>query len=317
MRYADFMRPARRRFLLAALLGMSAACGGTEPPVEPPPDPPGEPPPDPPVEPPPDPPAEPQTLVGAGNIASCDRDGDDATAALLDTIPGTVVALGDNAYPDGSAAAFACYDATWGRHRARTRPVPGNHDYGTPGAAGYFAYFGANAGAPAEGWYSYDLGAWHVVALNSNLPSGKGSAQEQWLRADLAAHPRACTLAYWHHPRFYHGPGGRRQEVRALWDALIEHGADVVLNGHFHLYERYAPQTADGVADPVRGIRQFTLGTGGYGHDAPHEPFPTLELRDAATFGVLRLTLRAGGYDWRFVPVAGGSFTDSGSAACH
>jgi hypothetical protein len=257
-------------------------------------------------------------IVAAGNIASCTRSGDEATAALLDTISGTVVALGDNVYPNGTAAEYAnCYAPNWGRHRARTRPAPGNHDYDVAGAPGYYGYFGASAGDPAKGYYSYDVGDWHVVALNSNLPSSKGSAQEQWLRADLAANPDRCVMAYWHHPRFYQGTYGKRGEVKPLWDALYAHGADVVLNAHFHLYERYAPQTPDGVADPVRGLRQFIIGTGGYGKDVMHQGFPTVEVRDNTTFGVLRLSLHRDGYDWKFVPVQGGTFTDAGSAKCH
>ena len=187
-------------------------------------------------------------LVGAGDIAGCSSDGDEATAKLLDSIPGTVFTTGDNAYPSGTMSEFLdCYDPSWGRHKARTYPSSGNHDYGTQGAAGYYAYFGSVAGDPDKGYYSYDLGSWHIVVLNSNIQEGAGSDQEQWLRADLAAHPVACTLAYWHHPRFssgdVHGSDGKMQ---SLWQALYDFGADVVLNGHEHNYERFALQDPRG-----------------------------------------------------------------------
>lgn len=263
----------------------------------------------------------PETLVGAGNIARCDRSGDEATAALLDDITGTVMAIGDNASPAGSTADYAdCYDPTWGRHQARTRPAPGNHEYASGTAQAYFDYFGALAGDPTKGYYSYDLGDWHVVVLNtgsSTVPTAAGSPQEQWLRADLAAHTGRCTLAYWHHPRFYQGTWGKNSAVKPLWDALYQARADVVVNAHFHLYERYAPQTPDGVVDTVTGIRQFIAGTGGVGHDALVEPHPNVEVRDNTAFGVLKLTLRSGGYDWEFVPIAGNTFRDSGAGTCH
>lgn len=260
-------------------------------------------------------------LVGAGDIASCSSSGDEATAALLDAIPGTVFTTGDNAYPGGTRADFRCYDASWGRHRARTRPTPGNHDYRTPGASAYFRYFGAAAGPSGRGYYSYDLGTWHVVALDSNCTDtggcGPGSPQEQWLRADLAAHPARCTVAYWHHPPFTSGDHDPAVQTRPLLRALSDHGAEVVITGHNHNYERFAPQTADGRRDDVRGVRAFVVGTGGrslYGfdRDAPHS-----EARDDDTYGVLALVLRPDGYDWRFVPTAGGTFTDSGSGRCH
>ncbi|MDQ3880216.1 MAG: metallophosphoesterase [Chloroflexota bacterium] len=259
-------------------------------------------------------------LLAAGDIADCDSTGDDATAALLDGVEGTVLALGDLAYPSGTAGDFAnCYAPTWGRHAARTRPVPGNHDYETQGAAGYFGYFGAAAGDPSQGWYSYDLGAWHVVALNSLCAAvggcGPGSPQEQWLRADLAAHPAPCTLAYWHHPRFSSAQHGSDATYDAFWQALYEAHADVVLVGHDHVYERFAAQSPGGAAD-AGGIRQFTVGTGGRSHYEFGAPIANSELRDNTTYGVLELTLRASGYEWEFVSVAGGTFTDVGSASC-
>jgi hypothetical protein len=258
-------------------------------------------------------------LVGAGDIAACGRLADERTAALLDWIGGVVFTVGDNVYPEGTPEEFRdCYDTSWGRHKARTRPTAGNHDYVFEGAPGYFGYFGGLAGDPAAGYYSYDLGAWHVVALNSNcavVACEAGSPQEQWLRADLAAHPAACTVAYWHHLRF--GALGPDPAIEAFWQALYEHGADVVLNGHRHIYERSAPQTPAGEADPVNGIRQFVAGTGGRGPGGDAIPSVNAEVLDGRTFGVLKLTLHPTSYDWEFVPIAGATFTDSGSATCH
>src|SRR6059058_1114760 len=203
-------------------------------------------------------------LVGAGDIGDCKRNGDSLTANLLDAIPGTVFALGDNAYPSGSSSDFAnCYGPTWGRHKARTRPVPGNHDYNTAGAAGYFGYFGAAAGESGKGYYSFNLGAWHIIALNSDLPMDAGSTQEQWLRADLAAHPAACTLAYWHHPLFSSSTVAVLGAARATWQDLYDAGAELVLNGHHHDYERFAPQNPAGEVDQVHGIQEIVAGTGG------------------------------------------------------
>lgn len=271
-----------------------------------------------------EPPDGPPVLVGAGDIAVCGSDGDEATAALLDRIGGTVATFGDNAYDRGSPREFAdCYQPSWGRHRDRTRPSPGNHDYGTDGAAGYFGYFGARAGDPQQGWYSYDLGpSWHVVALNSNCWAvggcGPGSPQERWLRADLAAHPDRHVVAYWHHPRWSTGPHGSSDATAAFWQALHEHGAELVLNGHDHTYERFAPMRPDGAPDPAHGIRQFVVGTGGAGlYSFRPDPLPTTEVRRNDTRGVLVLTLRPDGYDWEFVAVADGSFTDRGSARAH
>jgi len=267
-------------------------------------------------------------LVGAGDIASCGSSGDEATAALLDAVfsggaPGEVFTAGDNAYNSGTAEEFAnCYDPSWGRHRQITRPAPGNHGYNTSGASGYFGYFGAAAGDPSKGYYSYDLGAWHIVVVNSNCwevgGCGAGSPQEQWLRADLAAHPAACTLAYWHHPRFSSGTHGSSTSVQAMWQALYDYGAEVVINGHDHDYERFAPQDPNGAADPERGIRQFVVGTGGMSHyPFPGPPIANSEAHNGDTFGVLKLTLHPTSFDWEFVPVAGKTFTDSGSQSCH
>ena len=262
-------------------------------------------------------------LVGAGDIASCSSSGDQATADLLDGIAGTVFTTGDNVYPDGTAAEFTnCYDLSWGRHKGRTRPAAGNHDYHVPGAAGYFGYFGTAAGDPAKGYYSYELGSWHVIVLNSNCEEtggcGAGSAQERWLREDLSNSDAVCTVAYWHHPRFSSGSDhGSNSTYQAFWQALYDLGADVVLAGHDHLYERFAPQTPTGAADATFGIRQFTVGTGGKSHATFASPMPNSQVRNGTTFGVLKLTLRATGYDWTFVPEAGKTFTDSGTGSCH
>lgn len=257
-------------------------------------------------------------LIGAGDIADCDSEHDEATAALLDSITGTVFTTGDNAYSRGTVEEFAtCYAPSWGRHKARTRPAPGNHDYRTKKGAGYFAYFGVNAGPPTRGYYSYDFGDWHIISLNSNISMKRRSAQVRWLRADLAASTKRCTLAYWHHPRFSSGTHGNQKRTKPLWDALYEHGAEIVLGGHDHNYERFAPQTPDGRADPGRGIREFVVGTGG----ANLRDFPTTEpnseVRDDTSHGILRLTLGATGYAWKFLPVQGERFTDSGTGTCH
>ena len=255
-------------------------------------------------------------LVGAGDIADCDAS---ATAALLDNIPGTVFTAGDNAYPNGSSADYTqCYDPSWGRHKVRTRPSPGNHDHNTSGAAGYFGYFGAQAGPAGLGYYSYDVGAWHIISLDSNIDMSAGSAQETWLRADLAASTKRCTIAYWHHPRFSSGTShGSTGSTQPLWQALYDFGAEIVISGHDHEYERFAPQTADGTADAARGIREFVVGTGGAGLYSLGTPLPNSEVGNDNSHGVLKLTLSDGSYTWEFIPVAGDSFRDSGSGTCH
>jgi len=261
-------------------------------------------------------------LVGAGDIAGCGSQKDNETAELLDSIAGTVFTLGDNVYPDGTAAEFAnCYDSTWGRHRARTRPAAGNHDYHTLDASGYSGYFGAAAGDADKGYYSYDVGDWHIIVLNSSCGEVGGcdsdSPQGQWLQADLTASPSTCTLAYWHAPLFSSGSHhGGDTTMRDFWQVLYGAGADVVLNGHEHNYERFGPQDPDGLADPGRGIREFVVGTGGGGLYAFGSPEPNSEARNSDTYGVLELTLHPTSYDWEFIPIAGGTFTDSGSAAC-
>jgi acid phosphatase type 7 len=262
-------------------------------------------------------------LVGAGDIADCkDLSGAEATAELLDQISCTVIAVGDLAYPEGSKENFTCYDKTWGRAKSRTHPAPGNHEFHSSGATPYFDYFGAAAGDPKTGYYSYEVGTWHVIVLNSECKDvggcEAGSPQEKWLRADLAAHPAACTLAYWHKPLFSSGgTHGNDLTVKPLWQALYQANADVAVAGHDHDYERFAPQTPDGIADPARGIREFVVGTGGKNHRPFGDAKPNSEVRDATAFGVLKLTLKTGGYDWQFIPEAGKNFTDSGIGNCH
>jgi Calcineurin-like phosphoesterase len=260
-------------------------------------------------------------ILAAGDIASCSHPRDEQTAAVLDGLEGLVLTLGDNAYPNGTAQEFAsCYEPSWGRHKARTRPAAGNHDFNTSGATGYFGYFGAAAGPAPQGWYSFDYGGWHFVALNSNCSAIGGctraSAQGLWLEADLDAHPSRCTLAYWHHPRFASSSiHGSSILTRDLWAILQEHGADVALVGHDHNYERFAPQNASGIADPL-GIREFVVGTGGAALYAMGAPEPNSEVRDDTSHGVISLDLAPDAYAWRFHPVAGHSFTDSGVASC-
>jgi len=264
-------------------------------------------------------------VLAAGDIATCGGSGDEATAQLLDQNPGaTAITLGDNAYDNGTATEYAtCYDPSWGVFRDRTRPAPGNHDYNTAGAAPYYGYFGANAGDPTKGYYSYNLGAWHIVVLNGMCSAvggcGVGSPQETWLKADLAANPTACTLAYWHFPLFSSGgTHGNNPAYKVFWDDLYAAGAEVVLNGHEHNYERFAPQTSSAVADPARGIREFVVGTGGKNHYGFSSTIqPNSEVRNSTAFGVLKLTLDSNSYSWQFIPVAGQSFTDSGTTACH
>ena len=273
------------------------------------------------------PPSGPFTLVAAGDVACSftQRRGTrvcrhDDTANLVARLnPHVIAVLGDNQYFSGTLPEFAySFDSTWGRLKDRIRPAVGNHEYHI-GASGYFQYYGSVA-APPGGYYSYDAGSWHVVVLNSNcafVACAPGSAQERWLRADLAAHPARCTLAYFHHPRFASGATRPQVEVGPFWNALYEAGADLVLGGHYHHYERLAPVDPVGRRDPGRGLRQFVVGTGGF----DQQPFRVIrgpsEVRNTGTFGVLELTLLAGSYRWRFLPAAGRRFGDSGSGRCH
>lgn len=270
---------------------------------------------------------------GVGTATACRQmyTSDLAVAAA----PSAVAILGDGAYKCGSLEAYTqSYGPSWGRLYDVTHPAPGNHEYETAasdphtgcdasnsGAAGYFEYFGERAGERGKGYYSYDVGAWHVVVLNSNCTASGGCAatspQGRWLREDLAAHRAACTMAYWHEPLAVSGSRDALK-VRPFWDALYDAGADVVLNGHVHFYERLKPMDPTGAVDPVRGIRTFVVGSGGASHEAaPTSVTANSETLNADTFGVLKMTLRESGYDWEFLPEGGGSYTDRGSAECH
>jgi Calcineurin-like phosphoesterase len=266
--------------------------------------------------------SQPVVVLAAGDIGACDSQGDEATAAMLDGLDGTILALGDLAYENGTTEQFAaCYDPSWGRHRSRTWPVPGNHEYETAGAAPYFAYFGTAAGTPGQGWYSVDLGAWHLIALNSNCEEIGGcdldSPQADWLRADLAANDAECTLAYWHHPRWSSGSEhGVDPRTDGLWRILATAGADIVLTAHDHIYERFVPMDAEGAA-ATEGMVEFVVGTGGRSLYGFNKILPTSATHDNATFGVVKLTLHVDAYDWEFVSATGTRFADSGTADCH
>jgi hypothetical protein len=297
--------------LAAVRCGGNTASGPTPPTNTPP----GDPNPIPPNIPPP---VISEVFVGAGDIAMCDAlEPARQTGQLLRTIGGTVFVLGDNAYFSGSAREYRdCYDPVWGSERGRTRPVPGNHEYdGSSAGVPYFSYFGTQAGTAGLGYYSYDLGAWHIIALNSNLSPTESSPQGVWLRNDLAANRAKCTLAYWHHPLFTSSQNGPQNFTRDFWRQLYAGGADVVLNGHDHVYERFGLQDPDGRADPTRGIREFVVGTGG----AFLYQFPIRAAnseRQIRAFGLLKLTLNADSYDYQFIEV-GGLTTDSGTGQCH
>jgi hypothetical protein len=284
------------RFLVCGYAVLAVSCGGPATAPSPPPETSG-------------------VLVGAADIGQCGSGGPEATARLLDGISGTVFTAGDNAYFQGTAQQFLeCYHPSWGRHRVRTRPSPGNHDYESAGAAPYFAYFGSNAGPAGLGYYSFEVGSWHVVSLNSNISMAQGSAQQAWLQADLASSRATCTAAFWHHPLFSVGHNPPTPEVRDLWRTLYAAGADVVINGHNHMYERYAPQTPDGVADPAKGIREFVAGTGGADLYQFTLAAPNNETY-VSTWGVLKLTLGAGNYRWEFINTSG-HIVDSGGDTC-
>jgi hypothetical protein len=275
-------------------------------------------------------------VLAAGDIAICERSliqnimdwfrgdsrvpGAQETATMLDRLPGAVLVMGDLAYSSGSAEEFTgCYDPYWGRHKDRSYPVPGNHEYGSPEAQPYFDYWGERAGETGKGYYSFDLGAWHIVALNSNIAAAKGSEQEAWLRRDLAGAEADCILAYWHHPPFSSGYHGDQSQMRDAYRALYEAGASVVLGGHDHNYERFVPMDREGQPDPEHGLRSFVVGTGGAGlrpQKIRQPPRENSEVVDGSAWGVLELTLHEESYAWRFVPVDGHSFEDSGRASC-
>ena len=270
--------------------------------------------------------AAPVTVLAVGDIAQCNgRPAADSaaatTAALIEReAPDTpLLLLGDLVYDSGTLQEYRnCYEPTYGKFMAQSYPAPGNHDYGVPGGADYYGYFGARAGPAQRGWYSFDLGSWHIVSLNSNADMAQGSAQEAWLRADLAAHRNVkCTLAYWHHPRFssssVHGDDARSSDI---WRTLFEFHADVVLVGHDHLYERFGAQDPDAQPSPDRGLRQFVVGTGGAALYAFGAARPNSELRYSATHGIAKFVLGDGKYSWAFVPVTGGTFSDAGEGFC-
>jgi 3',5'-cyclic AMP phosphodiesterase CpdA len=276
----------------------------------------------------------PVTLLAAGDIAYCKPTWADKllylvrkgrkfkrapheTARLLDRLDGTIVVLGDLAYRDGSAEQFErCYGPTWGRHKDRTFPAPGNHEYRSKGAAPYFAYWGERAGHKKRGYYSFDLGAWHIIALNSNIKAGRKSRQLRWLRADLAATTARCILAFWHHPMFSSGGNGDHPMMRHAYRALYEAGASVVLAGHDHIYERFAPQDAEGRRDEPRGIRSFVVGTGGAPLGGQRRTNRNSEIVRTGSWGVLKLALHDDRYDWEFLTLDGPEPADAGTAAC-
>jgi acid phosphatase type 7 len=269
------------------------------------------------------------TLVGAGDIAGCGAAlaGAEATAKLIEKIPGEVFASGDLAYEHGNAAEFhECYGATWGRFKERTHPTPGNHEYGTPEARDYFRYWGERAGPVGKGYYSFDLGVWHIVALNSNCDAqglggcAAGSPEETWLKKDLSEHPGSCIVAFGHHALFSSGifrTHAVHPELKAIVQDLYDAHADLLLVGHEHSYERFAPQDPDGKIDPAHGIREIVVGTGGRSHDPLGFAMDNSEVRNMDTFGVIKVTLMPRGYTWEFLHVEGATFTDSGSGVCH
>jgi Calcineurin-like phosphoesterase len=264
-------------------------------------------------------------LLAAGDIAECDAQGDEATARLLNAYPkATIAALGDLAYPHGRDKDFArCFDPSWGQFKDRIRPATGNHDHATKDARGYADYFGSRGGPVDRYYYSYELGAWHVAVLDSDCwrvgGCGPNDPQATWLRRDLRDHPARCTLAYWHRPPFSSGRYGdpeNTDRVRPLWRVAVEEGVDIVLTAHEHSYERFVPMDADGGRDD-EGTRLFVVGTGGGNLRKYHRPpLPTTVVRNDDTWGVLRLTLHADGYDWKFLPVPGRRFTDAGTGSC-
>lgn len=302
----------RSLYLCVPALWLAAACGGSDKasgPEEPTPT---------------DSTSAAVVFSGAGNIATCGTNNDELTAQLLDDLPGYVFALGDQVIPRGNAdsAYTACYEPSWGRHKSRTYAVLGNHEYGTGSADGTFRYFGQRSGDASQGYYSFDLGAWHVIVLNDNIdyvPLGAGSAQDAWLQADLAANTKKCTIAMFHQPYYLSSntPGFTvRPTRRSVWRTLYAADVDVILNGHQHHYERMRAMDPEGNPDDAKGMVQFNVGTGGESIAMPTVISPFSESR-GAVYGVLKLTLRATGYDWQFLAVPGASFTDSGSGTCH
>ncbi|MBN1654308.1 MAG: metallophosphoesterase [Deltaproteobacteria bacterium] len=260
-------------------------------------------------------------VYAAGDIGRCGTENDTLTGNLLDSLEGPILVLGDAAQGDGSWSDFInCFDPPWGRHKERMYPTPGNHEYYVRDADAYFDYFGDAAGERGKGYYSFDIGDWHVVSLNTNCSEvmcSEGSEQEMWLRQDLAASDKACTLAFGHHPRYSSGKHGDTSAIKPLWQALIDHGAEIVLAGHDHAYQRYWPMDAEGNLSAT-GLTEFVVGTGGSSLRSFPNPQPcTCAIRQNTSFGVLRLTLKAKSFEWEFIPVEAGSFSDSGRAYCH
>ena len=270
-------------------------------------------------------------LLAAGDITKClggtpaPNSGAQITSDMLLNAAGNIFTLGDNSNDAGSASDYAnCFDPTWGRLKARLNPSLGNHDVITdPQGGPYFNYFGAASHPDSFGHYSLDLGSWHIIVLNAECGVGgqgcePGSTQEQWLRADLAAHTQQCTLAIWHQPLFTSGTQAPTTGMRAFWQALYDYHAEIVLDGHNHNYERFAPQDPAGNPDPTNGMREFVVGTGGASLDPSNLPLaPNEEVRSAKAYGYLQLTLKPGSYDWKFVAQPGSTFSDSGSGVCH
>jgi hypothetical protein len=259
-----------------------------------------------------------EVIMAAGDVARCGSPMHEATAKILDRFPTTVLALGDLAYMTGTAEEFRnCYDPSWGRHKRRTRPAAGNHDWDNTGGGPYIDYFAGTAGLPGQGYYTYTLGAWRLIALNSNIPAAQGSPQYEVLRSTLATVPKTdCLLAYWHHPLFSSGQNGSVDRMKDAWRLLGQSGADLILQAHDHLYERFAPQDFEGRVNPQEGIRSFVVGTGGFDLYDVRTRRPNSQVLENRTWGVLKVTLRSASYDWEFVPVDGQSFTDFGTQAC-
>jgi hypothetical protein len=288
----------------AAAIVVTAGCGSETSPVEPPSTLPAE------------------TILVAGNIATCGTTNDEATATLLESLEGAIFTLGDNAFPDGSPEAYRdCYGSSWGRHKARTYAALGNHEYNLGTARASFDYFGQRLGPRDLGYYSMDLGNWHIIVLNVSdaVTFEAGSAQDQWLQTDLARNSKSCTLALWHSPRFFSSNTigwTSNASITTLWQRLYAAGVDVVLNGQQHHYERFAPLTPTGTIDQARGIREFNVGTGG---ESTATPVALAQHSEAVTdaYGVLKLTLDAGSYRWEFVPVVPDHFSDTGTGSCH
>ena len=259
------------------------------------------------------------TLVGAGDIADCGSDGAMQTAAMLDSIRGTIFIAGDVAYvsKENPHPFVTCFDPAWGRHRARIRPSVGNHEYSAEGPGAYFDYFGAQAGPRPGGYYSYDLGTWHVIALNTNIPADAGSPQQAWLQSDLKGHLGRCTIAYMHHPRFSSGSHAERDKLIPIWRTFARYGVSVVIAGHDHMYERFAPLDTNGAPDSVNGVRQFVVGTGGAHRSRIDTVLPGSDVHSTDSFGLIRFSLLKDRYHWTFMPVKKHAFTDDGDAACH